>query len=342
MQELVTAGVHATSCTPEYIGGLPTVINALLGKTYAPNQAAGEVDPGRARGLRGVGPHETAGGSARRSGTCSCAPTSSKGLNIAPLDVFSNSPRRWPQGNIYYVYGSFFMQWMIETYGEAALRRMIDDYGSQLVPYGVNRSVKRATGPQKFEDMYPSFIDTAHREVHASRSSRYPCARPPRRGSASRSPATRLQRAPAMDPGERVEGARGGPPLLPRRRRGSRRLLRAPGRARRGRSGEADVKDKKRELMIRMDGDGSVSFTLLGGRLQAGQEITQATSSPYNDLSIPCAPGVASPDDLARASHMAHGGVPQGRSGASPDGRRGGLRDEPPRDIASRDRRPRP
>ena len=48
--------------------------------------------------------------------------------NVATLDVFSNVPRRWPQGNIWYLYGSFFMQWIAETYGEQAIRAMIDDY----------------------------------------------------------------------------------------------------------------------------------------------------------------------------------------------------------------------
>ena len=44
--------------------------------------------------------------------------------NVATLDQFSNIPRRWPQGNIWYLYGSFFMQWIAETYGEQAIRAM--------------------------------------------------------------------------------------------------------------------------------------------------------------------------------------------------------------------------
>jgi hypothetical protein len=72
--------------------------------------------------------------------------------NAAPLDVFSNVPRRWPQGNIWYLYGSFFLKWIAETYGEQAIRAMIDDYSRQIVPFGVNRSVRRATG-RTFEEL---------------------------------------------------------------------------------------------------------------------------------------------------------------------------------------------
>ena len=73
--------------------------------------------------------------------------------NVATLDVFSNIPRRWPQGNIWYLYGSFFMQWIAETYGEQAIRAMIDDYGRQVIPYAINRSIRRATG-RTYEELY--------------------------------------------------------------------------------------------------------------------------------------------------------------------------------------------
>ena len=82
--------------------------------------------------------------------------------SAAYLDVFSNTPRRWPQGNIWYLYGSFFLQWIAETYGERAIRAMIDDYAYQLVPYAINRSIRRATG-RTFEELYPAWIDSLRR-----------------------------------------------------------------------------------------------------------------------------------------------------------------------------------
>jgi hypothetical protein len=162
-QELVTHEYTHILHT-DHIGGLPAVINAVLGKTYAPNQAQAKwILEGLAVFMES---EHTSGGRLRSSQWNMWMRADVLEDNVAPLDVFSNSPRRWPEGNIYYVYGSFFMQWMIETYGEGALRRMIDDYGSTLVPYGVNRAVKHATG-RTFEEMYPSFLDTLRREFTA-------------------------------------------------------------------------------------------------------------------------------------------------------------------------------
>jgi hypothetical protein len=86
--------------------------------------------------------------------------------NVAPLDVISHGTRRWPQGNIIYLYGSFFMRWIAETYGERAIRAMIEDYGNHIVPYGVNRSIRRATG-RTFEQLYPAWIDSLKRSFDA-------------------------------------------------------------------------------------------------------------------------------------------------------------------------------
>jgi hypothetical protein len=86
--------------------------------------------------------------------------------NEATLDVFSNTPRRWPQGNIWYLYGSFFMAWIAETYGEQAIREMIDDYAHQLIPYGINRSIRRVTG-RTFEELYPAWIASLARTFGA-------------------------------------------------------------------------------------------------------------------------------------------------------------------------------
>jgi Omp85 superfamily domain/WD40-like Beta Propeller Repeat len=145
----------------DHIHGIPAIINALIGKSLAPNQ----VQPRWL--LEGLAVYEestrTSGGRLRSSQWNMWMRADILENNVATLDVFSNTPRRWPQGNIWYLYGSFFMQWVAETYGEDGIRRMIDDYGGQPVPYGMNRSIRRATG-LTFEEMYPSFIATLKRE----------------------------------------------------------------------------------------------------------------------------------------------------------------------------------
>lgn len=148
----------------DHIEGIPKLVNRLIGKTLAPNQ----LQPHWI--LEGLAvleeSSETSGGRLRSSMWNMWMRADVLERNIATLDVFSNIPRRWPQGNIWYVYGSFFMEWLVETYGEHALRAMIDDYGRQIVPYSINRSIRRATG-RTWEELYGSWIDSMRREYDA-------------------------------------------------------------------------------------------------------------------------------------------------------------------------------
>ncbi len=144
----------------DHIRGIPALINKIIGKTYAPNQ----VQPHWL--LEGLAVYEesskTSGGRLRSSMWNMWMRADVLEDNVAPLDVFSNIPRRWPQGNIWYLYGSFLMQWIADTYGEQAIRAMIDDYAYQIIPYSINRSIRRATG-KTYEELYVSWIDSMKR-----------------------------------------------------------------------------------------------------------------------------------------------------------------------------------
>ncbi len=144
----------------DHIVGIPALVNRILGKTLAPNQ----VEPRWM--LEGLAVFEeserTSGGRLRSSMWNMWMRADILEHNEATLDVFSNTPRRWPQGNIWYLYGSFFMQWIAETYGEQAIREMIDDYARQVIPYAINRSFRRVTG-RTFEEVYPAFLATLAR-----------------------------------------------------------------------------------------------------------------------------------------------------------------------------------
>jgi len=148
----------------DHIRGIPALINLLLGKTLAPNQ----MQPRWL--LEGLAVFEesskTSGGRLRSSMWNMFMRADVLENNEATIDIFSNTPRRWPQGNIYYLYGSFFMKWIAETYGEQAIRAMIDDYGWQLIPYGINRSIRRATG-RTYEELYVAWMDTLRRVYEA-------------------------------------------------------------------------------------------------------------------------------------------------------------------------------
>lgn len=142
------------------IVGIPALIDHIVGKSIAPNQ----VQPRWL--LEGLAVFEesarTSGGRLRSSMWNMFMRADVLEGNVAPLDVFSNTPRRWPQGNIWYLYGSFFMKWLAETYGEQAIRNMINDYAYNPIPFGVNRSIRRVVG-RTFEEIYPAWIDSMAR-----------------------------------------------------------------------------------------------------------------------------------------------------------------------------------
>jgi hypothetical protein len=148
----------------DHITGIPALVNKLLGKTLGPNQ----VQPHWL--LEGLAVYEesteTSGGRLRSSMWNMWMRADVLEDNVATLDQFSNVPRRWPQGNIWYLYGSFFLQWIAQTFGEQAIRAMIDDYSAQIIPYAINRSIRRATG-RTFEQLWVAWVDSMRRTFGA-------------------------------------------------------------------------------------------------------------------------------------------------------------------------------
>ncbi len=139
----------------DQIRGIPALVNAILGKTLATNQ----VQPRWI--IEGIGVHNesarTSGGRLRGSVWDMYMRTDVLENNIATLDRMSNTVRRWPQGNLFYLYGSYFIRWLNDRYGEEVTRRISKDYGTQLIPWGFNRSIRRATG-LTYEELYPLWI----------------------------------------------------------------------------------------------------------------------------------------------------------------------------------------
>lgn len=133
------------------VSGLPSLLNAVLGKSFAPNQYQPRwIIEGLAvleESLR------TAGGRNRSSAFDMYLRADVLEGRLAPLDQMSNGPRRWPSGNIWYLYGSRFLTWIGDVYGEHVMREIAADYGSRIIPYGINRSVRRATG-RTYEELY--------------------------------------------------------------------------------------------------------------------------------------------------------------------------------------------
>ncbi|MEI7895291.1 MAG: hypothetical protein WCI05_19495, partial [Myxococcales bacterium] len=148
----------------DHTTGLAALGNSVLGKSFAPNMVQPHwILEGLAIYLEST---RTGGGRLRSSLWNMYLRADVLEHNVASLDQFTNTPRRWPQGNLWYLYGSFFVRWIAETYGEDIFRAVIADYGNRPIAYGVNRSMRRATG-RTYEDLYPAWIATLQRDFGA-------------------------------------------------------------------------------------------------------------------------------------------------------------------------------
>lgn len=146
------------------VSGLPAVLNAILGKTFIPNQ----VQPRWIiEGLAVVQESaHTSGGRLRSSLFDMYLRADVLDDRIAGLDQISSSPHRYPGGNLWYLYGSRFLSWIVDIYGPNTLRAVAADYGANIIPWGINRSIRRATG-KTYVELYDGFKDHLRRKYAA-------------------------------------------------------------------------------------------------------------------------------------------------------------------------------
>lgn len=142
------------------ISGVPAIVNAVLGKTLAPNQ----VQPRWIiEGMAVVSESEhTSAGRIRSTLFDMFMRADVVGDRIAGLDQISSTPYRWPQGNLWYLYGARFFRWIADIYGFNVLRAVSADYGAALMPWGINRAIRRATG-RTYVELYEGFKDYLRR-----------------------------------------------------------------------------------------------------------------------------------------------------------------------------------
>lgn len=136
------------------IHGIPEIINAIFGKVYPPNA----VQPRWF--LEGYAVYQesehTSAGRLRSSVFDMFIRMDALAGKLLDLAQISNGVDRWPHGNIWYLYGSRFIQFIAERYGQEALTTISHEYGGQLIPYGMNRVARRATG-QSYVELYEEF-----------------------------------------------------------------------------------------------------------------------------------------------------------------------------------------
>lgn len=133
------------------IGGLPAIVNKVLGKVWAPNL----VQPRWF--IEGLATHLesrlTSGGRMRSTMFEMYIRMDALEGRLFRLDQLSSGMDRWPRGNAYYLYGSRFVRWIADEYGDEALTAMSHEYGRRAIPYALNRTAKRITG-HTFTELY--------------------------------------------------------------------------------------------------------------------------------------------------------------------------------------------
>ncbi|MEZ4362558.1 MAG: DPP IV N-terminal domain-containing protein [Kofleriaceae bacterium] len=160
------------------MSGLPRIYNAIFGKTWAPNQALPRWI------IEGLATYEeskrSSGGRTRSSEFASFL----RGpiLAGAPLrlDQINGAPRLFPRGNIAYLHGSSFLQYIFDRFGDDALARMSHEHGAYPIPFALNRQLLRAVGkgfPELYDAWTAHLTDTSSLEAMAVQRRGAPVAR---------------------------------------------------------------------------------------------------------------------------------------------------------------------
>jgi hypothetical protein len=144
--------------------GVPALINKLLGKTVVQNQQQPRwILEGLAVAME---TSHTTGGRLRSSQWDMYLRADVLEHNLHGLDQMSGQPRVWPGGNIWYLYGSSFISFIRDTYGPNVFGAVADDYGAQVIPWGINRSVRRVTG-RTYEELHEAWVKSLEQRYGA-------------------------------------------------------------------------------------------------------------------------------------------------------------------------------
>ena len=153
---------HTHILQMDCITGAPAIINALIGRRLSPNQAQPRWL------LEGLAVfHESrfsTGGRLRSSMFDMWLRADVLDDRLMRIDQMFNGPRRWPRGHVWYLYGSHFFRWIAETYGYDVLPAIVRDTSADLIPYGINRHIRRVTG-RTYEQLYPAWQQSLRESV---------------------------------------------------------------------------------------------------------------------------------------------------------------------------------
>ena len=76
--------------------------------------------------------------------------------NFASLGEAAISSRDWPYGQ-YYLYGAFFIEYLVRTYGEDRLKLWLNLYSGEIIPYLMLDNTARTVYGRSFETLWAEF-----------------------------------------------------------------------------------------------------------------------------------------------------------------------------------------
>lgn len=136
------------------VSGAPAIANAIFGRSFAPNSAQPRWI---IEGLAVLFESDySSGGRIRSSLFDTFIRVDVLEDNFARIDQISASAQRYPFGNLFYLYGSRFLRWVADVYGDDVMPAVSADYGASLVPFGINRAIRRQTG-RTYEELYDAW-----------------------------------------------------------------------------------------------------------------------------------------------------------------------------------------
>lgn len=148
------------------IHGLPRLVNAVLGRTWIPNQLQPRWF------IEGLAvfaeTRYTAGGRNRAALHDMMLRAAVLEQRLLELDQISSLTRHYPRGTVPYLYGGRFVAFLAERYGEAKLAALSHRYGGRPLPYGLNSAAREVFG-LSFEQLYEQFKSSLRRRYAAQR-----------------------------------------------------------------------------------------------------------------------------------------------------------------------------
>ncbi|HUT78856.1 MAG TPA: hypothetical protein VM285_14260, partial [Polyangia bacterium] len=125
-------------------GGIARAINAVFGDVYLPNQMQPRWF---IEGLAVMDEtYGTTAGRIRSSYYRMSVRIAALEGDLLTLDRLSNSTRQFPRGHNDYIYGAMFVNWLRDRFGVEKLVEICRAYGSEPIPYGLNRIFRRVLG----------------------------------------------------------------------------------------------------------------------------------------------------------------------------------------------------